>query len=186
MTSTIILNNDYFISSKSSLFLTIFKIIFGIIVIAACANISVPLKPVPITLQTAAIMLIGLTYSPRDALITCCAYTLLGVCGLPIFANFSFGLNALIGCTGGYLIGMSVAGFCTSYLKSKLSRYISKFLTNVVSGGFGSLVIFVLGVSWLSYHIGLDKALYSGFIVFIPSGICKILLVSCILRLVGK
>src|SRR5437660_1344422 len=86
-----------------------FQILIGVSLLFLCAEVSIPLKPVPITLQTVPVLLIGLYYSRKAAIKTMLAYLSLGTLGLPIFANFSGGIHTLINVTAGYRIGFLVA-----------------------------------------------------------------------------
>lgn len=79
-------------------------IAMGVALIAVCSWISIPL-PVPITLQTFAICLITAVLGLRLGLWAVVVYILLGAAGLPVFSGFRSGLGALLGTTGGYIIG---------------------------------------------------------------------------------
>ena len=83
--------------------------------LAASAWITVPLGPVPFTMQTFVLALLPQVLGTRDALFTVVIYLLLGTVGVPVFSGFQGGLGVLMGPTGGYLLGfaagMPVAGF---------------------------------------------------------------------------
>ena len=166
---------------KRSEIVTIGKIFFGVLLIAAAAQIRIPIKPVPATLQTLAAVLIGLLYAPRDALKTWSLYLICGALGMPIFNNFSSGIEKFIGPTAGYLFGMTLASYSMAYLR--INYIDTKKITHIIGLVIlGQMIIYVPGVLWLSTLIGLDKAIISGFIVFIPSGIVKSLIISLIFR----
>ena len=90
-------------------------VLAGTALVAAAAQVNVWMIPVPMTLQTLAISLIGLTYGARLAGITLIAYLLEGALGLPVFAGFSSGAK-LIGPTGGFLFGFVVMAWLTGVL----------------------------------------------------------------------
>src|SRR5689334_8030250 len=79
--------------------------LMGSLVVVAAAQIHIPLAPVPMTMQTVAIMVIGLVCPPRIAGAAVSAYVLEGCIGLPVFAGFSGGARILLGPTSGYILG---------------------------------------------------------------------------------
>ena len=81
----------------------------GSTLIALCAQIAVPFFPVPITLQTFAVFLIGLTYGWRLGGITVALYLLEGALGLPVFSGGKGGMIVFMGPTAGYLAGFLFA-----------------------------------------------------------------------------
>ncbi len=163
-------------------YLVIAKVMLGVAALFAGSQIVIPLQPVPISMQTVVICIIAVTYSPRLSFATVLAYITIGVAGLPMFAKLSSGLHILFGATGGYLIGYLIATPVMSILNSKFSerftgtysRYLSIFCTCLI----GHLIIYFWGVSWLATFIGIKQAIYSGFIIFIPSGLVKMLIFS--------
>ncbi len=153
------------------------KVLLGIFALFASAQILIPIKPVPITLQTIVVSIIGLSYSPRLSFATLLTYLTLGAFGAPMFVKYSGGLSYMTGITAGYLLGFLIAAPTISYLKRTFS---DKFLGVMSCCMVGQIIIYVLGVAWLASFIGFEKALYSGFLVYIPSGIVKISILSYI------
>lgn len=151
------------------------KVIFGVFALFASAQILIPIKPIPITLQTIVISIIGLSYSPRLSFVTLLSYLTLGAFGAPMFLKYSGGLSYMSGMTAGYLLGFLIAAPTISYLKRSFSH---KFLGVMSCCMIGHAIIYVLGVTWLANTIGWEKALYSGFLIYIPSGIVKITILS--------
>ncbi|WP_341752600.1 MULTISPECIES: biotin transporter BioY [unclassified Candidatus Tisiphia] len=176
-----IMNKTTLPSSIVNNYLLIAKVIMGVAALFAGAQIVIPIQPVVINMQTVVICIIAVTYSPRLSFATVLAYITIRVIGLPIFA-LSSGLHVLLGATGGYLIGFLIATPVMGILNSKFSerftgtysRHLSIFCTCLI----GHLIIYFLGVSWLATIIGVKQAIYSGFIVFIPSGLVKMLIFS--------
>jgi len=161
------------ITSETSI--NILKVIMGVIAIFASAQIAIPIKPVPITLHTVMISIIAFTYTPRLGFITVLTYIVAGVVGLPMFSKFSGGLHYFMGATFGYLIGMLIA---TPVMSTLNQRYSQKFLGVLCTCLIGHVIIYLLGMGWLSTIIGIKMALYSGLIVYIPTGVVKILIFS--------
>lgn len=160
----------------------IFEIFLGISLLAICSQISIPLTPVPITLQTVAVLFIGLFYNKTSAIMSVLSYLILGAVGLPIFANFTFGITALIGPRGGYLAGFLLAVYIMSILRNKL--FNNKILDQISLCIIGNIVIIGLGFLWLANFIGASKALQFGVLPFIFSGIIKSILLIVLIRMV--
>lgn len=158
----------------------IFKIGIGVILLFACAQITIPLQPVPITLHTLAVLLIGLTYTPREALVTLSTYLGLGAVGLPVFASYHGGVIWLFGKTGGYLFGFLVAAVVMSLIQQSLKQrgWLQVLLTCVV----GQSIIYVMGVAWLATFIGLKAAIAAGVVPFIVPGLIKAGLLTAVLH----
>ena len=163
--------------------LSIILILMGSILLAISAKIQVPFWPVPMTMQTFIIFLIGMTYSIRLSFATVVFYLFQGAIGLPVFASGG-GIAYLIGPTAGYLYGMLVAsiiisyfanlGFSKTYFKTALSLFV------------GSVVIFSFGILYLGYIIGYQKAIAAGLLPFIPSEIFKIALAVVLIPTLHK
>ena len=79
--------------------------VMGIGLMFLCSQYSIPIQPVPITLSMLGVLLIGLTYTPKQAAYTMGGWILLGAMGFPMFAGFKSGIPALLGPTGGYIVG---------------------------------------------------------------------------------
>ncbi|MEX2144447.1 MAG: biotin transporter BioY, partial [Anaerolineales bacterium] len=86
-------------------------IILGSLLVAAAAQLSLPLQPVPITGQTFAVLLVGMLLGSRRGALALAAYLAQGVAGLPVFAEAKFGLATVQGPTGGYLLGFIAAAW---------------------------------------------------------------------------
>ena len=138
--------------TKSSIKSEMLQIVIGVGLLFGCAQVSIPLQPVPITLQTVAVMLIGLFYSKQVAVKTVLSYLALGTLGAPVFANFSGGIAKLIGPTGGYLIGFLVAVYGMAAARERILKdtYVSMICNCII----GNVLIFIPGISWLSFYVG--------------------------------
>ena len=121
--------------------------------ITICSWISIPLGPVPFTLQTLGILAVMLTIGGRRGTIAILVYLALGAVGVPVFAGFKGGIMSFIGPTGGFLIGF-VFGALVYWLLEKL--FLKKFMTSPVKtwifGMLGFLVfevvMYIVGVIW--------------------------------------
>ena len=121
--------------------------------ITVCSWISIPIGPVPFTLQTLAILAVMLTTGGRRGTLSVLVYLLMGICGVPVFTGFKGGITSFVGPTGGFLIGF-VIGALVYWLLEKL--IFKKLMTTTVRTwifGFISFLIFeivmyVIGVIW--------------------------------------
>jgi len=154
---------------------TALKAIIGFFLLFSSSQISIPIEPVPINLGTIGVMSLGLLFDRRTALISTTSFLFLGAIGFPVFANFGFGFPVLLGPRGGYLIGYLLAVYIMTSLKKYLKEsLLNYFIINIA----GTLSVFILGIGWLSYLFGIEKALAVGFFPFILSGFIKIILLS--------
>jgi biotin transport system substrate-specific component len=159
------------IRSKSKVWTELFVVLGGVALLFAASQIQIPLKPVPITLQTVAVMLIGLTYTPRRAVETVLFWLGLCAAGAPVLAEFSGGLSMFVGPTAGYLGGFLVAVWVMASIKEKFS--LNSWRSDVAVTLMGTLVVFACGVLWLSTLIGFSDAFYHGVMPFILPGLVK-------------
>jgi biotin transport system substrate-specific component len=137
------------------------------LVIALCSQVAIPLPftPVPVTLQTFAVILTGCLLGSTRGTAAVAAYIGEGLIGLPVFAGGTFGVARLLGPTGGYLVGFLAAAFVTGLLTERgfARRWVGIILTLLV----GEIAIFLPGVIWLGAFVGADKALPLGFYPFV-------------------
>ena len=148
-----------------------------------CAGISfhLPFTPVPITLQTLAVLLTGAVLGSKRGAVTMLVYLAEGAVGLPVFAGGTGGFIHLVGFTGGYLWSYPIAAFVVGLLCEKgLDR---SFLTSAVAMLPGSLIIYAIGVPWLAVtlHLGPSVAILQGMVPFIPGDLFKLLIAAALL-----
>ena len=157
----------------------------GSALITLCTQITLPLFPVPMTLQTFAVFLIGLTYGWRLGGVTVALYLLEGALGLPVFAGGKGGLIVFMGPTAGYLVGFFVAATaCGWFAERGFDRsYFKLFVSLLV----GNILLYAPGLLWLGNLIGWDKpVLEYGLYPFILGDILKIAMVVLLLPTVWK
>lgn len=120
----------------------------GSAVLALISQIAVPLPPVPITLQTLGVLLIGFLYGSRLGALTVLVYLLEGAFGLPVFAGGTGGIAKIVGPTGGYLIGFVFAAYLVGWLTER--GWSRNILTAVLAALAGSVVLYIPGLYWLN------------------------------------
>jgi biotin transport system substrate-specific component len=168
---------------------TILLAILGSVIVALAAQVSVPMLPVPMTLQTLAVLTVGGAYGARLGAGTLALYALEGAVGLPVFANFQAGLFLPTGeiiATGGYIIGFIVAAGLVGYLVEK--GWGASVLKLCAAMLLGAAVLYIPGLLWLTGWLGIMKemdatsattvAVTSGMLPFIPGDIIKAVLAA--------
>jgi biotin transport system substrate-specific component len=149
----------------------------GVILLWLSAKIQVPLWPVPITMQTFAVLTLGLAYGPRLGFATVLAYLAAGAVGLPVFAggwDEGGGIVHLYGPTAGYLVGFAIAAWICGRLAER--GWDRSPVEAVLAMLIGNLSIYLLGVSWLAMQIGVAAALEYGLLPFLAGDALKIAL----------
>ena len=158
-------------------------IFFGTLFLALSSKVQVPFWPVPMTMQTFVVFIIGMVYGAKLAFFTLIFYLIEGALGLPVFAKGG-GLLYLTGPTAGYLYGMTVAAVVIGYFAER--GYNESYFKSFISLIVGTFIIFLFGVGYLGSVIGYDKALAGGLYPFIPSEFFKIGLAIAIIPSITK
>lgn len=142
----------------------------GSLVIAASARVNVPMYPVPMSLQTLAIIVIAALSGFRLSGEILTAYLVQGLIGLPVFATGA-GLAYAMGPTGGYLVGFLLGALLIGWLADR--GWNRTPLTLAASLTLGHAVVFVGGVVWLTWLFGAEVAIAKGLVPFIFGSIVK-------------
>jgi biotin transport system substrate-specific component len=156
--------------------------VLGSLILWASAKISVPFWPVPMTLQTGAVAMIGAAYGWRLGLATVVLYLVQGAIGMPVFQGTpatGIGLAYMLGPTGGYLVGFAVAAAIIGWFAERgFARHPVKLFGIMV---VADIIVFALGLLWLGKVIGFDKPLLQlGLYPFILGDLVKLALAACI------
>ncbi len=156
---------------------------------AVGAFISIPLQPIPITLQTLFTLLAGMILGSTLGATSQIIYVLLGIVGLPVFAGFRAGIGILFGPTGGYLFGFIISAYIIGkIIELKKEKNIFYYF---LAGLLGTIIIYIIGVTQLSLvtGMGVKRAVVVGMFPFLPGDILKVIAASFIankLKLVAK
>ncbi|MBX9467452.1 MAG: biotin transporter BioY [Rhizobium sp.] len=155
-------------------------LLFGTGVLALASQISVPMVPVPITLQTFAITMIGVLYGWRLGALTVLAWLGEAMMGLPVLAGGSGGLAPFVGPTAGYLAAFPIIAAFAGYLAEKGwtgERVVKSFLAHLAA----NLLCLAVGGAWLAWLIGAEKGLLLGVTPFILGAMLKSALAAALL-----
>ena len=165
----------------------------GTLLLTLSAKIKIPFYPVPMTMQTFVVLMIGITLGTKIGLLTVSLYLLEGILGLPVFANSpekGIGLVYFTGPTMGYLIGFLVAVYLVGirrdllyWSKKHYVNLLTVFTRLIVSVSF----IYILGLLWLGSLIGWDKPIYKlGAEPFLLAELFKLLLLTALYPWIKK
>jgi biotin transport system substrate-specific component len=162
--------------------------VVGSIILALSAKVQVPFYPVPMTLQTFAVMAIAAAYGSRLAVATVVLYLLEGFFGIPVFANTPPGIPGpayFLGTTGGFLIGFIALAFIVGYAADKgWDRSIPRLFAAMI---VADAVVFAVGFAWLAWFahlasggmgIGPGSAWVNGVYNFLLADLLKIALAA--------
>src|SRR5690606_7895271 len=155
----------------------------GTFILAVSAQLAVPMWPVPMTMQTFAVTLIGAAYGWRLGGATVALYVAQGAMGLPVFSG-GVAAAGLVGPTAGYIYGFVAAAALVGFMVEK--GWDRSILKSTIAMTLGHVVLCIGGISWLANIIGFEAALVSGLYPFITGGIVKIALAVAVLPMAWK
>lgn len=163
-------------------------LVLGSLLLTATAKFQVPFYPVPMTLQTLVVLLLGVSCGWRLGAATVAFYLAQGAMGLPVFAGTpekGIGLAYLMGPTGGYLVGFLLAAVVTGWLAERgWDRRLPSTLALLV---LGTLAIYLPGLLWLGTLFGWDQPILAwGLYPFLFGDALKIALAAATLPLLWR
>ncbi len=146
-------------------------VVLGTLLLTASAKVQVPFWPVPMTMQTAVVLILGMAYGWRLGAATVALYLMQGLAGLPVFAGPMAGPAYLMGPTGGYLVGFLAAAVVVGGLAER--GWDRSWVRATAAMALGHAVIFAFGVAWLSVLFGVEKAVAVGLAPFWAATLLK-------------
>jgi len=152
----------------------------GTLALAASAKIQVSLWPVPLTMQSLIVLLIGIAYGSRLAAITVLAYLVEGLAGLPVLAGAAAGPAYMAGPTAGYLVGFLLAATGVGWLAERgWDRSLGLTAAAML---LGHALLIAPGVIWLATLFGWDRAVAVGLLPFLAGTVVKSALGAALVR----
>ena len=171
--------------TQSKLIKNLFIALIGTIFLAISAKIKIPFYPVPMTMQTLVVLIIGIGFGWRLGVATIMLYLFEGIIGLPVFSGTpekGIGLVYFTGPTMGYLIGFLVAAFFAGKF-----NYSNNLVNNFLKLVFATSFIYIFGMLWLGGLIGWDKPIFKlGAQPFLLAELFKILLATFAINQIKK
>ena len=163
-------------------------VVAGILALAIAAKIKVPMWPVPITMGTFAVLTIGAAYGPRLGLATILGYMIAGAVGFDVFAGSSaekFGLEYMMGGTGGYLVGYVLATFALGALARRgWDKSVGLMAASML---IGTVLIYIPGLLWLGALYGWDQPILAwGLTPFLVGDALKLVLAALLVPAIWK
>tara|TARA_B100000900_G_scaffold398637_1_gene400249 strand:- start:673 stop:1224 length:552 start_codon:yes stop_codon:yes gene_type:complete len=163
----------------------VFLALLGSILLAISSKIKIPFYPVPMTMQTLVILVIGIVFGWKLGLATVSLYLFEGVIGLPVFSGTpekGVGLVYFTGPTMGYLLGFLVAVYISGRFFYD-NNLVKNFLKLLLATSF----IYILGMTWLGNLIGWDKPIFQlGAKPFLLAELFKILIATLAISQIKK
>ena len=159
--------------------------LIGSIILAISSKIKIPFYPVPMTMQTLVILIIGVGYGWKLGVVTVGLYLFEGIIGLPVFSGSpekGIGLVYFTGPTMGYLLGFIIA----AYFSGKFT-YNNNIIETFLKLFFATSFIYILGIAWLGSLIGWDKPIFQlGAQPFLLAELFKILIATFAINQIKK
>jgi biotin transport system substrate-specific component len=158
-------------------------VVGGAAFVALAAQVSIKLgfTPVPLTGQTFAVLLVGAALGSTRGALSLLLYLLVGVAGVPVYAEHRHGWSVFSGATGGYIVGFVVAATLTGWLAER--SWDKRFSSSISAMLTGSVVIYLCGVVWLHHFLGVNwsTTLDDGLYPFVPGDMLKVYLAAAAL-----
>jgi biotin transport system substrate-specific component len=165
----------------------VLRVVLGSLLVALCAQISIPIQPVPITAQTLGVLLVGALLGGRLGALSLLAYLGEGLVGLPVFAGGMGawspssvpGVPVILGPTAGYLAGFVLAAGLVGWLAER--GWDRRVLTAALAMVLGNLIIYAVGLAWLARFVPSGSLLALGMLPFLPGDALKVVLAAAAL-----
>ncbi len=164
----------------------------GAVVVAALAQLTIPLPLVPITGQTLGVILVGAALGSRRGALSLLSYAAVGLAGAPVFAEFSGGPASILSPSFGFIIGFIPAAFVAGWFAER--AWDRRPVLAMVGFVAASVVPFLVGVPYLAMILnavmgagaGVGDVLAAGLWPFIPGGIVKAALAAVLIPAAWK
>ena len=170
---------------QSKLIKYVFLALIGSIILAVSSKIKIPFYPVPMTMQTLVVLILGIGFGWKLGLATVSLYLIEGIIGMPVFSGTpekGIGIIYFTGPTMGYLLGFLIAVYISGrFIYDK--NLIKNFLKLLLATSF----IYILGMAWLGNLIGWDKPIFQlGAQPFLLAELFKILIATIAISQIKK
>ena len=170
---------EFWPAARGSLGRHLLLALFSSLMLWASAKVQVPFWPVPMTMQTAVVLIVGAFYGPQLGAAAIGLYLAEGAAGLPVFSGTperGLGLAYMVGPTGGYLVGFVLAAAFVGWGLARTRRPLA-ILGLMVAG---TIAIEAVGVAWLAALIGPGKAVRLGLLPFVVGDALKAVLATAV------
>lgn len=172
------LHNSVNFSESSRWILNIAIVVMGSLLIALGAKMAIPMVPVPITLQTFAILFLAMLFGAQFALAAVALYLIEAVIGLPVLASPVANIADFFGPSGGYLAGFLVAAGFAGYMSER--GYCQSRTMAFLTAFFSGLIVLVAGTIYLSFLVGPKVGISTGLLPFLPGNVVKAIILALV------
>ena len=176
--------------TQSKLIKNLFVVLIGSILLAISSKIKIPFYPVPMTMQTLVVLIIGIGFGWKLGVATITLYLFEGIIGLPVFSGTpekGIGLIYFTGPTMGYLLGFIPAVFISGFLKVYFKySLIVRFILNFALYAFSVSFIYTFGLIWLLNFVPIEKLWVLGALPFLPAEVLKISILAIFVTIFNK
>ena len=147
---------------------------------AVFSQISFPIGPIPINLGLLAVFISSGLLTVGKSVLSQAVFLLIGAVGVPVFANFKGGLSALVGPTGGYLLGYIISAFAISLILAKFGKKIYQI---AIALSVGLIICYAFGTLWyvVSTNTSFIDALFLCVTPFIIGDVIKIIVATTLI-----
>ena len=147
-------------------------------VLCVLGPLSIPIGPVPVTLATLVVYLMAYLLGWKWGTVSCLVYLMVGMAGLPVFSGYRAGTGALLGPTGGYLIGYLPMALLSGWVMERTDKRVLHLLGMIL----GTAFCYLLGTAWFCWQGGYTVGAAMGLCVlpFIPFDLVKMLVVLAV------
>lgn len=163
-------------------------VVTGALAIALAAQVTIPLPftPVPVSGQTFAVLLVGASLGTVRGAGASGLYVLLGLAGMPVYADGAHGLHVVTGATGGYLVAFPLAAALVGRLAER--GWDRSFSSAVGAMLTGNVLVYLIGLPWLALTVGadLERTLELGLYPFVAGDLLKVYLAAAALPAAWK
>ncbi len=172
------------VAKNQTLASSIASIALFVLLLSASAWIKIPVGPVPVTLQTLVVFLAAAILGPKRGTIAVTSYIALGFVGLPLFSGFIGGSAAIMGATGGYIVGFILSTVVTGAIIQKFGKRIHVMALAMLAG---LAICYAFGTIWFVCISGADMFYVMSVCVapFIVPDAIKIALSISVVKLLG-
>lgn len=175
-------------ATDKTLVRSIILAVLGSVALWISAKISIPFWPVPLTMQTLVVLMIGMAFGTSLGVATVLLYLAEGAVGLPVFSGtleMGIGLAYMMGTTGGYLVGFVLAVGTVGCLSERGWDHTPQ--TTAATMLIGNIVIYIPGLLWLGAVIGWDKPVFAwGLAPFLAGDALKLVLAAFLMPTLWK
>jgi biotin transport system substrate-specific component len=173
--------NPLYVRADRSIAFKVLAVVLATVLLSVSSKIQVPMIPVPMTLQTLAVTLVGALYGWRLGGVAVLAWLTEGALGMPVFAGATAGVPYLFGPTGGYLFSFPLVAMVVGFLCERGWGGKQVFLA------FGAMLIgnalcLAVGAGWLAFFTGAERAVALGVTPFLLGGLSKSVLGAALLK----